>query len=49
VGAASGLPDALHYKNPAPQHSADSGKMNTFIIKMNCSSGKIMLKNLSTQ
>jgi hypothetical protein len=47
VGAASELPDALHYKNPARSHSGSSVDMNTLSIKMDCSSRKIMLQNLS--
>jgi hypothetical protein len=49
VGAARELPDALHYKNPAGPHSGGSVNMNTLSIKMDCSSSKIMLQNLSTQ
>jgi hypothetical protein len=49
VGAASGLPNALHYKNPEGAHSGGSVNMNTLSIKMSCSPSKIMLQNLSTQ
>jgi hypothetical protein len=49
VGAANELPDALHYKNLARPHSGGSVNMNTLSIKMDCSSSKIMLQNLSTQ
>jgi hypothetical protein len=48
-GAASGLPDVLHYKNSAEQHSVNPLNLNTFSIKMDCLSVKIMLQNLSTQ
>jgi hypothetical protein len=49
VGAASGLPDALHYKNLARPHSVGCENMNTYIIKIDCCSSKIMLQNLPTQ
>jgi hypothetical protein len=49
VGAASGWPGALHYKNPARQHSVKFGNMNTLNIKIDCCSSKIMLQNLATQ
>jgi hypothetical protein len=49
VGAASGLPDAFHYKNPARPHSSSCMNMNALSIKIDCSSSKIMLQNFSTQ
>jgi hypothetical protein len=39
----------LHYKNSAEQHSVNPLNLNTFSIKMDCLSAKIMLQNLSTQ
>jgi hypothetical protein len=49
VGDASGLPDNVHYKNPARQHHFQSFDMNTLFVKKSCSISKIMLQNFLTQ
>jgi hypothetical protein len=49
VDAASGLPDTLHYKNPARLKGVHSNILNTFGVKMNCPHAKIMLQNFSKQ